>query len=79
MTLFNVIHEKLVACNEGRINLTDFYEWVVKTTWELPYGQDVRAEALLGRIELYFAEYDRGHRGFLELRTLLKEISATDK
>lgn len=52
----------------------DFAEWVALAAWELPRDTDAEVVRLLGKAELYLAEYTSGHRSLNELKELVGSL-----
>ena len=53
----------------------DFGEWVALAAWDLPRGTDAEVVRLLGKAELYLAEYTSGHRSLDDLKELVGSLA----
>jgi hypothetical protein len=70
------VRRKLLDFQRGRVAPEDFGEWVAVAAWDLPPETEAEVVRLLGKTELYLAEYTNGHRSLEELKEVVGNLAA---
>jgi hypothetical protein len=75
------IRRKLALVLEGKMEVEDFEDWLVPTSWNMHLDSSQRAQDLVWAIELLLSEYSSSHRTEQSLRLafqkLLSEVKAS--
>jgi len=65
------LRNRIARLASGDLSLDDFEDWFAAASWNSHQHASQALQHLVGRVEIYLAEYSKGHRSEQQLRVAL--------